>query len=147
MANRNATGPGLKKLRGHKKWQLIRLLASGNKTQKELGEQFGVSQATISQFNRNFADEIAAVKADLDDEFAGMWLAEKRSRVAEYEASLERSARNAELDPNPNWEKQVHTALRNVAEELGQLPTRFKVDHGDQTVRVFVEGADTDKLT
>jgi hypothetical protein len=37
-------------------------------------------------------------------------------------------------------------ALRSVAEELGQLPTRTTIQLGDTTIRHVIEGIDVDKL-
>ena len=108
-----------------------------------LARKYGVSRPAITQFARRNAAEIDAIKADLQAEFAGLWIAEKELRIARYEADLELSA---EGDFAGHYE-QIRTRtqiLHNVAEELGQLPTRGNITV--VPVQHVIVGIDTELL-
>jgi hypothetical protein len=127
-------------LRGRHKLALIRLLAVGELTQAELAEEFGVTQPSIAAFKKRNLAEIQHVKANLEDEFAGLWIARKKDRVAELEDIAERFARPG-LDPK---HAQIRLrALRQASEELGQL--RIQIDTNAQ-VEYSVEGVDPEEL-
>ena len=112
-----------RKLTPADKRQLCRELATGDRTRSQLARHYGVSPARITGFAKEHAREIDAIRADLDNQFAGLWIASKEHRIAAYQADFETSA---EGDYSAHYEQvRTRTAiLRNVAEELGQLPTR-----------------------
>ena len=129
--------------RGWVRHRLIREFALGEKTGKELAEQYGVSQTSMSAFKKRNALEIEEVRNNLADEFAGVWVAEKRARIQEYQQAAEkmadgRSPRNAEV---------LVTILKAVAEELGQLPARTQVQVNTQNVTYEIVGIDPEDLT
>lgn len=129
-------GPGLG---GYRKLQLIRLLASGTKTQDELAEQFDVTQGAIAQFKKRNLAAIEDVKANLEDEFAGLWIAHKKHRIAELENIVEkmRAATDAKS-------ANIHLrALKQAAEELGQLKVNIEIGGH---IEYSVEGVDPDEL-
>ena len=100
--------------------KLIRELATTDTLQKEHAAKYGVSRDAIHDFERRHAEEIAAVRADHLDEFAGLLIAEKQNRLSVYEQLL--------LEAIDRGERQVAVRiLRNVAEELGHLPSRMQI--------------------
>lgn len=140
--------------RGHVKTELIRFLATGEETYTSLAARYGVSQPSISAFAKRHAERIADVAAKLDDEFAGLWIAEKRARIGELQEQVDRVT---ELVTDPEqaaragvgaaeMERVIQTALRAVSEELGQLPSRTQVQHSGQ-LEIIVAGVDTSALT
>lgn len=130
--------------RGWRKQQMLRDLAEGKMTQSEIGRKYGVSQQRICAVanwtpNKVIIEEI---RANLEDKFAGMWIAQKEARVAEYQADADRFANT----DDPALARVRQAALRNVAEELAQLPNRVTVQHERKTVNYTVDGADPEDL-
>lgn len=119
----DAAEKNIRKLSASDRRQLARHLATGELRRAQLARQYGVSASYIGQFAKERAREIDAIRADLDDEFAGLWIASKEKRLAAYEREYETSEQG---DYSGHFEQvRTRTAiLRNVAEELGQLPTR-----------------------
>jgi hypothetical protein len=129
--------------RGWVKHRLIRDFALGEKTGAQLAEQYGVSQTSISAFKKRNAMEIEDVRNNLADEYAGVWVAQKLDRIAEYQQAAEKmasgtSARNQEV---------LVSILKAVAEELGQLPARTQVQVNTANVVYEVVGIPLEDLT
>lgn len=130
--------------RGWVKHRLIREFALGEKTGRQLAVEYGVSVTSISNFKKKFGMEIEDVRNNLADEFAGVWVAQKMARIAEYQQAAEkmaegRSPRNAEV---------LVTILKAVAEELGQLPARTQVSVSTENVTYQIVGVSVeDDLT
>jgi hypothetical protein len=118
------------------------LLAHGEVNQREIGEQFGVTQQAVSAFALKYAETIAQIRDNAADEFAGLAIAQKATRLQVYEellaAAMTASPKSTAsgrvvIDPvtlTPVFEIDAGTAakiLRNVAEELGHLPTRLQL--------------------
>ena len=102
---------------------LCRELAAGEVKRAALARKYGVTPAAITLFAKRHGAEIDAIKRDLDDQFAGLWIADKAARIATYQADLEQSSTGGF---GTHFE-QIRTRtqiLRAVAEELGQLPPR-----------------------
>lgn len=128
--------------RGWVKHRLIREFALGEKTGRELADQYGVSQTSISAFKRRHGMEIEEVRNNLADEYAGVWVAQKLARIQEYQQAAEKMAtgnspRNAEV---------LVTILKAVAEELGQLPARTQVNVSNETTVYQVVGISDDDI-
>ena len=103
---------------------LCRELAAGEVKRAALARKYGVTPAAITLFAKRHGAEIDAIKRDLDDQFAGLWIADKAARIAAYQADLEASAADTK---HAGYFEQIRTRtaiLRAVAEELGQLPPR-----------------------
>lgn len=131
------------KLVGRHKLTLMRELAVGDKTQAELAAIYGVHQTSISDFKIRWSAEIAEIAEDLESEFAGLWIAEKRQRVADLEQIAERMAElAAQDDPNPKFIKLQLDALQRAADELGQLNTRAPARESTDDVVYEIEGVD-----
>lgn len=111
--------------RGHRKLALIQALAEGKKSQKEIGLEFGISHQAVSWFKLHNRAAVEAQAKDLEDEFAAVWVAQKRNRVQEYQDALEAlSEVIAQGNADPAVVRAHAQLLRNVAEEMGQLPSR-----------------------
>lgn len=144
---------------------LIRALAVGAKSQEELAQQHEVTQGAISHFAKRHAEEIAHVAANLEDEYAGLWIADSKERLTRYMDDVEKidaiHTRHFEWFEESNGLDEEamplpvpldaallgakQRALKAAAEERGQLaPTRFDVA---QTVRYEVAGVDPEELT
>lgn len=157
--------------------KLIRALALGEKTNAELAREREVTASAIKEFARRHAAAIAEVKVNVTDTMAGLWIAQKHERVAAYQQNAELIAREIEaltdgrvtVHGGDEDERDEHgedddatadvsgaigrltraydRALRSVAEELGQLPTRMIVkSEGGGAVHVYGSGVDTDKV-
>ena len=152
--------------RGHVRLAIIRALAAGA-TQGEMARKYEVSAQAMSLFVRRHADAIDAQRSKLDDEFAALWVASKANRLAEYQAQIDYVAavlEDDEDDPDQPAEdgaraprkagvnvstaellRTAQTALKAVADELGQIPARMQVEHSGR-VEVVLNGVDTAAL-
>jgi transcriptional regulator with XRE-family HTH domain len=164
-----ANKAGRMPLGGLVKRQVIRDVALSGMSQAAIAEKYGVSQPAISQFAKRNAEEIEAVRAKADDEFAGLLIAQKQNRLAAYQDLYE-----VALKPQPKispsgklvkeWitdedgnqvevivqEVDVRAAaqmLKQAAEELGQLPNRLTLA-GEVGVRTnyVIDGIDPGAL-
>lgn len=135
-------------IRGHLARSLCRDLALGNETQEALAEKYGVTRQTICYHGQRNREEIAAIKENIDDEFAGMWIAQKQARVAEYKADVERV--NAALDKldvvDPKLLRAKNAALKASAEEMGQLPAKTIVQVSSEPVAIRFPDVDMGSL-
>ena len=141
----NPTGEGgEKRIRGHVALALVRELALGDSTQRDIAERYGYSEQSISLFKTRNADRIAAVQADEQNAYAGLWIADKAARVAAYEADVERVDEFlADGAPTADLMRVRHSALRSAAEELGQLKQTVETT---QRITYAVEGVDPGQL-
>jgi predicted transcriptional regulator len=128
--------------RGWVKQKLCRELAVGEKTQVQLAEEYGVSQPRISQFLKEHSTRVNEIRENLADEFAGMWIADKRARLAELEEMADRIGPSRD----PNKMRLVKELLKQAAEELGQIPTKANVTIDQHRITYAVEGVDPEKL-
>lgn len=144
--------------------RLLRDLASNALTNGMLAARYGVSPSAISDFRKRHQTEIAEIRRREDDHFWGLWAAEKRARVITYQAQVERFTDELDklLDGKPRtlmdpitseavevnerdptalarMAKIVQTALRSIAEELGELPSRTIIEGGVEPVRHVLE--------
>lgn len=117
-----------------RKRRLIIELARGEKTQTKLAAENGVSQSSISEFSSRHTDEIAEAREHLEDEFNGIWIAQKLNRLIEQQSLYED-------DVAPRERETRLAVLRAAAEELGQIPNRTTISM-EQPVRVEISGLD-----
>lgn len=129
---------------------LQRELATGNQTQSALARKYGVSPSSITEFKQRHAEKIEAIRADAENEFAGLLIAEKANRLAVYERLLEHAMGATDSDQGddegeapPVDGKLAARVLRQIAEEMGHLPTRMQVS-GElgTTTRYVISDAD-----
>jgi phage terminase Nu1 subunit (DNA packaging protein) len=138
-------------IRGAVKWGIIRDLAEG-KSQKSIGRMYGLAQSSISEFAATHADEVDEVRGKLEDAYEGLWIADKKRRLAEYQAVAE-EMRDLESESVAMGKVTVvearraqMAALRSVADELGAIPQRVQVEGGTTPVRHVLEGVDPEAL-
>lgn len=134
--------------------RLIRDVAKGEASQGSLALTYGVSQQAISLFTQRHAERIAQVAAKLDDEFAGLWIADKANRLAVLQAQVD-DVLEVMSDPDraakagmqaAEMIRVVQTGLKQTAEELGQLPGKISVQHSG-SLAVQLNGVDVAALT
>lgn len=77
--------------RGRKRLQLIHDIARGEVKAMTLCREHGLSMKEFNAFKRKYQRDIATVKADLEAEFAGLWISRKRDRLAETQDVAERA--------------------------------------------------------
>lgn len=134
---------GRKSLLPHQKQALCRELAKDEVTRADLARKYDMTRQGITEFAHRNAERIAQIAADLDDEFAGLWIASKQQRINAYMDEYER------LNGHPNadhheWSKARQAALRAVADELGSIPNRSQV--AVSVVKHELEGVDVADL-
>lgn len=115
---------------------LMRELALGKATQDQLAEKYGCGRYAITDFKRRHAAEIQAIQDRAVDEFAGIMIADKANRLAMYQEQVEAA------EDRGDW-KLVARLLRQVAEEMGHLPSRVQVSGAvDVHTSYSITGAD-----
>lgn len=121
--------------------RLIHTLARADRPIRQVAREFNCDESSVREFRDRHTDEIAAVTEDIDNEFAGLWIAQKQERL-DVLTDLFRAADTGDLD---GIKVQIDI-LRKAAEELGQIPNRttVKVDGG---MRIELVGVDPDTLT
>lgn len=130
--------------RGHIRLKLLRELALGEKNQVQLASEYGVGQSAISMFATRYSDQIEEIRGKLDDEFAGLWIAQKANRLAAYQQDVD----DVDSDEDKNtaeWRRIKHNAVKSVAEELGQIPNKSTIQHEGTVIHKY-EGVDPDKV-
>lgn len=120
----------------------MRELAAGEKTQTELAREYGCTQAAVSTFASRHEEEIDALRDKLDDEWAGLWVANKRDRLAVYQSDIELLDELGLSDEKMAALKAK--LLRQVAEEVGDL--RADVNVTGRILHHVLEGVNLSDL-
>lgn len=128
--------------RGPYKAKLIRELAEGIKPNVQLATEYGVTAGSISSFKSRHATAIAEQRAEFENEFADLWIAQKRLRLAMLQDDIEESFDSDEFEAV----KIRHAALFQAAKELGQIPSTSGVQVQMPTVTFKIEGVDLEQL-
>lgn len=128
--------------RGWVRHRLIRELALGEKRGVDLAAEYGVSRTSITNFKNRYAFEIEEVRNNLADEYAGLWVARKRERIAELQQAAEKMARGS----SPRDAEVLVTILKAASEELGQLPARTQVNVSTENVTYQIVGIDPEDI-
>lgn len=154
------------KLSGLRRRMVMRDLALGEMTQTQIAEKYGVVPSSITEFKQRHADQIAAIQAHAEDEFAGMLITQKAARLAALEEILEKSLAPTpkisvkgdvvqRINPETGQREEIMEidaraamqALKQAAEEMGQLPTRIQMTGDMQTTTTYrIEGVDPKDL-
>lgn len=69
--------------------RVITDIAEGRMTQAEIGRKYGVTQPSISDFIDRHYDEITDRRQHLQDQFHGLWIADKAARVGVLQQQAE----------------------------------------------------------
>lgn len=160
-----ATKPGRSKLGGLNHRQIVRLLAAQELSLGQIAERYNCTPQAVGQFRDRNAEEIAAVRANMDDEFAGLAIASKVNRVALLQEIAEKALQpvpkisaNGKVTyvTNEDGESEMvmevdaraaMAALKQVAEELGQLVARTQMTGDMQTTTTYrIEGINPESL-
>lgn len=128
--------------RGWVKHKLIHEVARKEKSTTQLAEEYGVTTSAISQFKTRHATRIAEVEQDIENAFAGLWIAQKEARLAEYQEDVDRIG---DAD-DPALLRIKAAMLKAVAEEMGHLPTKTSMQVEKNKVTYTIEGVDLDEL-
>lgn len=150
--------------RGWTRRQLVHELARKEVPRSKLAEKYRVYPSAITQFADRHAEEIREVERDIENEFAGLWIADKRNRLAELMTDVEQlnEVMADTLDPGPDEKPETtiarfanltkmmkvkQSALRAAADELGAIPQRVDVSvDSRQTIRYEIAGVDMEAL-
>lgn len=127
---------------------VIQQLADGKLSNTEIAEKWGITPQAISQFGKRYAAEIEAQRADLENEFAALWVADKHKRIAVLQQDIEQADFLQSIIPTGDSgavARVKHAALKQVAEELGQIPNKTQVQHTGK-VEYNIVGVDTSDL-
>jgi hypothetical protein len=130
-------------LRGPVRVRLIHDLAIDAWTERDLAERYGVSQPSIHEFKDRHATQIAIARESIENHISTLWIADKVARLSELEDDVEcinTALTSATLAEQPRLYLAKHRALRNAAEELGQLAPRA-ID-ATVTVKYQIVGVD-----
>lgn len=99
---------------------LIRDLALGELTQEQLAVKYQVNRYSITAFKKRHGQEIEDCIVKADSEFRGIMIADKANRLSAYEKML--------MDAMDAGDRRTAVRiLRNVAEEMGHLPSRMQI--------------------
>lgn len=141
--------------RGHVKWALMRDLADGLPS-TQIYKKYNTTATSLDQFKKRHRAEIEELKSTVEAEMHHLWIASKGNRLAEYQQSVEdvEAALAALLQlgttlgpQDMQLIKEKRALLRNVAEELGQLPSRNNVQVTGAQVNYVFDGIDPDALS
>lgn len=127
---------------GWVKQRLVKDLALGEKTHRQLAERYGVVRETVQRFARDNRLEIEHAREMLGDAYAGLWIAQKENRVAEYQVAAEKMSEG----DSPRHAEVLVNVLKAVADEMGDLPQRASVQVNNTEVRYEVHGVDPEAL-
>jgi hypothetical protein len=154
--------------RGRIRLALIRDLAMGEWSPKELALQMGTSQADIVAFSNTYSDEISEVRAALAGRLAietsGSWISKKQDRLAEMQGLYEdneliiRAMRDPDARPGADLGSKRHfnlsrlqlAILRAAAEEVESrafILTQPRTEDEPTTTYVIEAGSHHDNLT
>jgi Trp operon repressor len=149
--------------RGRARLNLVKELALGEWSPRELAEQIGIDQADIREFSDEFQDEIAEVRQALannlaiESSTAGLWITSKVKRLAELQQAAEDIGEVLTQlhDEGIDWSRShrdMHRArldiFRQVADEMGAYPQRQAAPiRQGTTVHYVIESEDTGAMT
>lgn len=134
-------------LRGPTKIRLIHDLALDAWSERDLAAQYGVSQQSINEFKHRNLTQIATAREDIENRLSTLWITNKADRLAELEDDVDQinaELESAPLSMRPRLYLAKHRAIRNAAEELGQLAPRDI--NASVTVRYEIAGVDMGAL-
>jgi hypothetical protein len=136
------------KLTARKRYILLRDLAEGALTYDAMAEKHGLSnKSSVAHYAKHYAEEIAAMRENLEDEWAGIWVADKKKRIQEYQAIVEEIEEDLRVNgQDTGLQRARMTALKSIAEELGQLPSRVVIRQVGQKADYSLDGVDFDDL-
>lgn len=119
--SRQALDRNLEPLTRLEKRQLAHDLADGTERRSDLARKYRVTPSAITHFAQRHAAEIEDLQAVLFAELNKSWIAHREERILAYQAEFMK----IEDKDHHEWVKAKLQILRQVAEEMGQLPPRM----------------------
>lgn len=135
--------------RGRNRIFLLRDLALGAESQKDLAFKYGVTPMAISAFAAAHGEEITDIRGDLESEWAGIWVADRKLRLAEIQQLIEdMSDQVAEEVAGAGLSKDIGVPLvktllaayDQVARELGQIQRPGTGHQGQAPTVIYTYG-------
>lgn len=121
---------------------LIRDLALGEKTQKAIALDYGVSPAAVSMFRSRHSEEIDNYRDTLPNKLDDLWVTDKAERIKSLQADVELLDSMEDVDAL----KLKLAIMKTIEESLGQLPPRTSINI-TKAVNYTVRGVDLDDLS
>jgi hypothetical protein len=141
--------PGVLKVEGYKRLELMRLLASGV-TCQEIGLRYNVPEDVVLDWYQEHLYLIDQIRADQDNEYAGLWITEKAFRLAEIEYDVEVASHRMKNPDNAQdyarLLKLKQAGIRLATEILGDMPVRAPVPVTQETAPYIYHGVDVDAV-
>lgn len=143
---RDEVNPTTSRLMGRHYRYVIRSIASGVQN-REIAKHCNVQPHAITMFKKRHAREIDEMRDRLDEEFAGLWIADKEKRLGELQELIDILDTAYAQFPDAEYARAKATLLKQASEELGQLPPRQQVvsAHVNHTIEGFTSD-DLEKL-
>lgn len=148
--------------RGRVRLGLIRDLAMGEWSEKQIADDVGLPVEDIRDFQKQYANEIAetrlALAGELAIETAGLWITKRQNRLAELQQQAEDIAEAIsdlnEISPI-KWSRSHRDmyrarldVFRAVADELGAYPQKSAPPaRSGSTVHYVIESEDSEAMT
>lgn len=134
---------------------LSRDLASGTHSHGQLAEKWGVARQSIGEFADRHAAEIAEIAADIQNELAGLWIADRKRMLAELQGDADMLQRLANAYEGSEGGEQAAGIPGVVRERRGNMDLaaklagllREQVDVNVTRVVHEVVGVDPEELT
>jgi hypothetical protein len=120
-------------------------LAQGT-SKREVAESVGCAVTTVDEVERRYSRAIEQLRIHMQAQFGHLWIAQQEARLHMYQQDIDDI--NDDLRASADSEEKArlmrvkHTALRQAAEELGQLPGRIAVHVESAQVTYRLEGID-----
>lgn len=128
----------------HEKLGLIRDLATKLESIQGLARKYGITPEGVRQFRTRNQARIDKVAEDLDNEWAGIWVADKKNRVIALQSQIESLLEQLENEENSDKaRRELRNTIRAVAEELGQLTQKVESTGG---YKISINGVDMENL-
>lgn len=121
---------------------LIRDLALGEKTQKAIALDYGVSPAAVSMFRSRHSEEIDNYRDTLPNKLDELWVTDKAERIKSLQADIELLDSMEDVDSV----KVKLAIMKAIEESLGQVPPRTSINI-TKAVNYTVRGVDLDDLS
>lgn len=87
---------------------------------RKLAKEYGVHSRSMEMFRKRHKQEILDARKLSEDEFVNLWISDKANRIAVYQDEILRAVAAGDT-------RAVTRILRNVAEEMGHLPSRMQL--------------------
>lgn len=137
-------------MRGWKKYRFISACAEGE-SNKNIAALLDISEKAAQNLRKVYESQINDKQQNMEDEFNGLWVARKAARIAQYQDYIERVDEFLDavgvVGVDAPLIRAAQTSLNAVAEEMGQLTTRSKIELEGSRLEVTLNGVGVEDLT